>query len=313
MSLLQCLLGIGKNLLQLWKKYEVYAKSNGVRPEQPWRHLNPWTRDQEKQKPWSQARCFWKTKDVLPFEANAQESPTGKTRRPSYNTLKVVRRWRIQEVTIWHRMERTPHNYCTIGSPWRRTSTKLRERKEFRLRIVSWILTANSEGGTQLPLNQRPNFAQAKREWKRLHDEHLARTQQEYKDIPRSQQIRQRKGQQFEGHEELDYAVDPITGWRFYRQSRGNLQTSASGSQANLEAASSSSSTWDPTQRKTSKYSQVLTSGEFMFSWLGQVSVAWRNLQPTDGVCEQYTHKDSTHRVAHSTITYHHANTRGSR
>ena len=80
----------------------------------------------------------------------------------------------------------------------------------------NWILTANSEEGTQLPLNQRPDFAQAKRECKRLHDEHLARTHQEYRDIPRSQQTRQRKGQQFEGNEEYDYAVDPKTGWRFH-------------------------------------------------------------------------------------------------
>ena len=58
-------------------------------------------------------------------------------------------------------------------------------------------------------LNQRPDFAQAKRECRRLHDEHLARTQEEYRTILRSQQIRQRKGQQFEGNEEYDFAVDP--------------------------------------------------------------------------------------------------------
>ena len=37
-----------------------------------------------------------------------------------------------------------------------------------------WILTQN-KGGLQL-FNQRFDFAQAKRECKRLHDEHLART-----------------------------------------------------------------------------------------------------------------------------------------
>ena len=56
-----------------------------------------------------------------------------------------------------------------------------------RIQIANnWILTANSEGGTQLPLNQRPDFAQAKRECKRLHDEHLARTQQDYIDTSQS-------------------------------------------------------------------------------------------------------------------------------
>ena len=106
-----------------------------------------------------------------------------------------------------------------------------------------WILTANSGGGTQQPLNQRPDFAQAKRECKRLHDEHLARAQQEHRDIPRSQQRRQRKIQQFEGNGEYYYAVDPKTGWRFYKGSRRNLQTT-----------SSSSSTWDQTQWRKSNW-----------------------------------------------------------
>ena len=70
------------------------------------------------------------------------------------------------------------------------------------------ILKINAEGPQQ-PLKQRPDFAQARRECKRLHDERLARTQEDYRTIPRSQQVRQRKGQAFEGIEEYDYAVDP--------------------------------------------------------------------------------------------------------
>ena len=109
-----------------------------------------------------------------------------------------------------------------------------------------WVLTLNTEG-PQHPLNQRPNYVLAKRECKRLHDEHLARSQEEYRTIPRSQQVRQRKGQQFEGNAEYDHAVGPETGWRFYKGSRGNLQTTSSGSPANLQTASSSSSKWDQT------------------------------------------------------------------
>ena len=60
------------------------------------------------------------------------------------------------------------------------------------------------------------------------------------------------KGEQFEGNEEYDYAFDPYTGWRLYRQSRGNLQTSASGSRDNLQATSSSSSTCEQAQWKMS-------------------------------------------------------------
>ena len=158
----------------------------------------------------------------------------------------------------------------------------------------NWILTANSEGGTQLPTNQRPDFVQAKRE----------STQQEYRDVPRSLQMIKRKGQQFEGNEEYDHAVDPETGWRFYQGSRGNLQTTSSVSRANLQTASSSSSTWD-------HILQALTTGDFFlrvrtgFGWLA------KNLQPTDGRCEQHTHKARTE--VHSMITFHHGNTRGSR
>ena len=83
-----------------------------------------------------------------------------------------------------------------------------------------WILTINADGPQQ-PLNQRPDFAQAKRECKRLHDEHLARTQEEYRTIPRSQQIRQRKGQQFKGNEEYDYAVDPENMLEVLRRAAG--------------------------------------------------------------------------------------------
>ena len=114
-------------------------------------------------------------------------------------------------------------------------------RAERIQKFEHWNLTANAEGGTQQSLNHRPDFAQVKRECKRLHDEHLARTQQEYGAIRLSQQVRQRKGQQFEGNEEYDYAVDAKTGWRFYKQSWGNLQTTSSGSRANLQTASSSS------------------------------------------------------------------------
>ena len=227
---LQCLLGNGNNRLQLSKKYEVYAESNGVRPEQPWRHLNPW---------------LWTTKNVLPGETNAKESPTSKTRRPSHNPLKMVRRWKIQEVAFWHRMEENTTSYCTTGSPWRRTSTRLRELKEFLWRRNS----ASSQSTTRLCSSE-----------KRLHDEHLARTQQEYRDIPRSQRMRQRKRQQFEGNEDLDYVVDSKTGWRFHRQSRWNLQTSASSSRANLQAASSSSSTGDQTQWNTSNWNSQHSS-----------------------------------------------------
>ena len=151
--------------------------------------------------------------------------------------------WREHHIILYDRIALEKHIY--------------KATRAGRIQMANkWILTTNSEGRTHLPLNQRPDFVQAKRECKRFGDEHLARTQQEYRDIPRSQQIRQRKGQQFGGHEEFDCTVDPNTGRRFCRQSRGNLQTSASGSRANLQAAPSSSSTWK-TSNWNSQHSSI--------------------------------------------------------
>ena len=103
-----------------------------------------------------------------------------------------------------------------------------------------WILKLNQDGPQQ-PFNQRPDFAQAKRECKRLHDEYMARTQKEYRTIPRSQQVRQRKVQQFEGIDEYDYVVDPRTGWRFCKTAPGNLSPSS---------PSSSSTNWQQNDKK---------------------------------------------------------------
>ena len=115
--------------------------------------------------------------------------------------------------------------------------------------------------------------------------------------------MQKEEGQQIEGNEEYDYAVDPKTGCRFYRQSRANLQT-----------ASPSSSTWDQTQWKTRIWfsQHSLTTGEFFLRVRTGFGCLEKNLQPTDRRCEQCTHKYSTYRVAQH-ITFHHANTRGSR
>ena len=101
------------------------------------------------------------------------DRPTGKTRMsptishngaPMQNTGSGFVTWDGDITT----------SYCTMRSL---TSGRLRELNEFRMRII-WNCTTSSEGRIQLPSNQRPYFAQAKRERKQLHDEHLARTKQ---------------------------------------------------------------------------------------------------------------------------------------
>ena len=145
-------------------------------------------------------------------------------------------------------------------------------------------LTLNQEGPQQ-PLNQRPDFAQANRECKRLHGEHMAKTQQDYRTIPRSQQIRQRKGQAFEGIEGYDYAVDPRTSWRFHKESRETCRQPRPRQQIGFETigrrAVGIPSILHGLTIREQKNLRVRTS----FACLET------NFQPTDGGCEQYTHK----------------------
>ena len=72
---------------------------------------------------------------------------------------------------------------------------------EERSRIKeSWKNSLNGEGIQGL-MNQRRDFIEAKHKYKRLYEEHTART---------SEGNRQRRDQQFEGLDESNYTVDPI-------------------------------------------------------------------------------------------------------
>ena len=87
-------------------------------------------------------------------------------------------------------------------------------------------------------------------------------------------------------------------------ESRGrNLQTTSSGSRANLQTASSSSSTWDQTQWNTRNWNSQHSSG------LGCLE---KNLQSTDKGGVNSTPTNTARTELHSMITFHHANTRGS-
>ena len=80
--------------------------------------------------------------------------------------------WREHHIMLYDRIAVEKHIYIATRAE------RIQNSKQ-------WILTINAEGPRQ-PLNQRPDFAQAKREYKRLHDEHLAKTQEEQRTILRS-------------------------------------------------------------------------------------------------------------------------------
>ena len=78
------------------------------------------------------------------------------------------------------------------------------------------VLSLNKEC-VQGPLNQRPDSVEAKRELKRLHDEHVKETSEGSTPIHPIQRTRQRRS---EGLEEFNYQVDPRTGFLFLRNHR---------------------------------------------------------------------------------------------
>ena len=106
-----------------------------------------------------------------------------------------------------------------------------------------WILRLNADGPQKL-LRQRPEFSDASKQCLKMQDAHLAETQQSLR--------LQRQDQQFEGGGNLDYNVDRKTGWRYYRDPRGNPSA----------ASSSSTSQWKNSQWQTSWSSRQPTSSD---------------------------------------------------
>ena len=82
--------------------------------------------------------------------------------------------WTEQDIMLFDRIALENHSYGATRS------VRIRHSEH-------WILKLNQDGPQQ-PSNERPDFSQAKRECKRLHDEYMSRTQQEYRTIPRSQE-----------------------------------------------------------------------------------------------------------------------------
>ena len=150
--------------------------------------------------------------------------------------------WNEQDIMLFDRIALENYSYVATRAERIRNSEH-------------WILKLNQDGAQQ-PSNQRPDFAQAKRECKRSHDEYMARTQQEKRTALRSQQVRQRKEQPFEGIEEYDITVDPRTDWRFYNIARGNLSLSSpSSSSTNWERNNWTTRSWNSWQSSRSDHS----------------------------------------------------------
>ena len=163
-----------------------------------------------------------------------------------------------------------------------------------------WTLTLNQEGSQQ-PLHQRPDFAQAKRECKRLDDEHLAKTQEEYRTIPRNQQIRQRKRQHLK-------ATRNMTTWLTLKQIGGSTNVRGETCrQLRQDRGPTCTQLRRCRQRGTKPIGRRAISAFFKPWWL--VKIVW--VRTSFGCLEK---KPPANRRAvtartelHSMITFHHA------
>ena len=112
-------------------------------------------------------RMYYQAKPML------KKGTPEKARKPPNNTFTMVRQRNVQEFVVADRVERKKIMlYDKIALE---KHIYVATRAESIQNSKHWILTLNAEGPQQ-PLNQRPDFVQAKRECNRLHDEHLART-----------------------------------------------------------------------------------------------------------------------------------------
>ena len=122
-----------------------------------------------------------------------------KTKNGGHNTISK-NEWTEEQIIQFDELALEDHSYIATREE--------RDRNE-----KSWVLKLNEEGD-QGPMNQRFDFVEAKREMKRLHDEHVKETSEGNTPIHLVQRSRQRRHQQFEGLGESNYQVDAQTGWR---------------------------------------------------------------------------------------------------
>ena len=165
-----------------------------------------------------------------------------------------------------------------------------------------WVLRLNQDGA-QPPLNQR-------HECKRLHDEYVTRTQQKYFTIPRDQQVRQRRGQPFEGIDEYDHRIDPRTGGRFCNsEPQGDL------SSTNWDRNKWTTRSWNSWHSSRSEISWIFLWVSDQFRLPGDKLPDNRREVWTEHPLIQHVQMCTVyhHITLHSRFTFHHVNARGSR
>ena len=113
--------------------------------------------------------------------------------------------------------------------------THVASRTEGRRISQNWVLKDNRQGAQQIPRDQQPDFAQATKITKRLHDEHLKETQADVRSPETSKSFCQSRGQEFQGLEKFNFRVDPKIRWRCARVFRQTLDATKSVDRTRME------------------------------------------------------------------------------
>ena len=193
-------------------------------------------RHQKERSPWCQTwsfRTYYKAKEVLQ-----------KARQPKHGGYRTI-------LERWHKDDKYRKSLSVVG--WieeqiiQYDELALEDHSYFATREErtrnenSRVLKLNKEG-VQGQMNQGPDFVEAKREMKRLHDEHVKETSEGNTPIHLGQRPKQLRNQQFEGPEVYDCQIDAQTGWRTYpSQSQGNLSRNPTHSSSSTQLKTAAS------------------------------------------------------------------------
>ena len=271
------------------KKFEVFEESYNTPEDQLRLYFNPWllslrripVEDQNTvhlKDRW----CFFKTKQMLKKARQEKHGshPTILSRRNAqekYWDSMTKHEIHEREVMFFDRIARERHDYTATSA-------------ERVLSAEHWILRLNTDG-FQMSLRQRPEFVFALQQCLKMQHAHLAETQQSLRSIRPEHHQRQWEDHHFEGGDNFDYDVDRKTGWRYYREPRGNLST-----------VSSSSTSQGQNFTMTNKLDLMAVH----IIWeMVVISVPWKEFQKIDGGCRQTIHicavqsghKRGTHRT----------------
>ena len=198
-----------------------FAENQKVGQEELWRFINSRLRHAKEPHPWCQTWSFRTAPNALQSQEDvAERSPT-----QAWWVQNILKRWhkdyKYHESVAdigWTEEQIIQYDQLSLENHSKSATSEERDRTE-----KSWVLKLNKEG-SQGPMNQGRDFVEAKREMKRLHDEHAKEISEGNTPIHLVQRSRQRRHQQCEGLEEYNFYVDAQTGWRTCTsKSQGNL------------------------------------------------------------------------------------------